>query len=143
MVCYSRKSEVVLLMKIYINHCRENRSDIASLFKLVETTKIRIGRDQRFLRKFFRNEISETYSIIEKREIFLYFLEFLKKDNNKLDSKINASFMIIYPLIINSYRKGELNEVINNEAIKNFTDFIRYINNQRSYSHSRLDIEIL
>ena len=142
MVCYSRKSEIVLLMKIYINHCRENRSDIASLFKLVETTKIRIGRDQSFLRKFFRNEISETYSVVEKREIFLYFLEFLKKDN-KLDSKINASFMIICPLIINSYKKGELNEVINNEAIKNFTDFIRYINGQRAYSHSRLDIEIL
>lgn len=51
--------------------------------------------------------------------------------------------MIIYPLIINSYKKGELNEVINNEAIKNFTDFIRYINGQRTYSHSRLDIEIL
>ena len=95
-------------MKIFINHCRENHGEIKALFQLVETTKIRIGRDQSFLRKFFKNEISETYTVEEKRDIFLYFLEFLKSDENKVDSKINASFMIIYPLIINSHKKGEL-----------------------------------
>ena len=46
-------------------------------------------------------------------------------------------------MIINSHKRGELPEIINCEAIKNFAEFIKNINGQRQYGHSRLDMEIL
>lgn len=60
-----------------------------------------------------------------------------------LDAKIEASSQIIYPMLIASYRRGEIREVVDSAAISKYSEMVRTINNMRSSSHSRLDIEIL
>ncbi len=123
-VGYVRKSEIILIQKILINYCRENHDDISTLFKLAEVSKIRIAGDYSFLRKFFRNEVPEKYTSQEKKDIFLSFLSYLRESDRPLDSKINASYLIIYPLLTKSFKKGVIREIIDQEAIKKFTDFI-------------------
>ena len=136
---FKRKSEIVLLLKIILNYCRENHEDYDTLFKLLETSKRRLARDSSFLRKFFSNELPETYSTIEKREIFLYFLKFILRPEVSVESKIDASSLIIYPLLIKSNKMDQLKKVMDASTIIKFAEFVR----QRSTGHSRIDIEIL
>jgi len=46
-------------------------------------------------------------------------------------------------MLIASYRRGEIREVVDSAAISKYSEMVRTINNMRSSSHSRLDIEIL
>jgi hypothetical protein len=112
-------------MKILRNYCAENHSDVETLFKLVESTKLRIARDQSFLRKFFRYEISETFTIAEKRDIFLYFLEYFSDSQRKLDSRINASYMIVYPMLVQAHQRNELRQVLSEEVVARYIEFIK------------------
>ena len=69
---------------------------------MLQAFNSRASYDFSFLKNFYKYYISENYSIIEKREIFKYFLEFCENDLYPLRIKVNASYLIIYPILIKS-----------------------------------------
>lgn len=83
-----------------VDYCKVQHNDIPKIFSMLQAFNSRASYDFSFLRNFYKYYISENYSIILKREIFKYFLDFCENDAYSLRMKVNASYLIIYPIII-------------------------------------------
>lgn len=73
----------------------------------------------------------------------MQFLKLMERKDVALETKIEASSQIVYPLVIAAARRGEIHLVVDAQAIKQYVQLVCTINMLRSSAHSRLDIEIL
>jgi len=141
---YSRKSEIVILLKILINYCKQNHSDLDTLFKIVSVANIRISQEQSFIRRFLRSYISEHFSLAEQNQLFLYYIDSLARQDVSLEQKINSGFMVIYPIILRTNRMGQLRQVLNKPAIESFCHLLMQINSKKVTGLvNRLVIEVI
>jgi len=73
--------------------------DMPKLFGLLKALRSRSAYNYSFLNSFYKYYINTEYSIEAKREIFNYFLNFCDDPEINEQTKVNASYMIIYPML--------------------------------------------
>lgn len=100
MIKYFR-NEYILCLKILVEYCKMNHNDYEKIFSLLDALIRRTYYDLTFISNFYKYYIFENFTVLEKRGIFNYFLDFCHVSNTKISlrTKVNASFFIIYPMI--------------------------------------------
>ena len=138
------KDEISQILKIIILYCKNNRKEIQLIFDILPIFNIRTSNDYSFLHKFYRYYLPENYTSQQKREIFLYFLEFFKRPDISIETKANASYILIYPMLLKSFTRGEAREIFNNDLIQAVSFIVAdYVTKKRPADYGRLELEIL
>ena len=88
-----------------------NKSEMFLIFKMLEIFNNRIPNDFSFLKKFYKYYIPNEYSPQQKKEIFFYYIDFINNPEIPLETKVNAGYMIIYPMLLKSLKRGEVKKI--------------------------------
>ena len=87
------------MIKIIVDYLKLNHKDLPKLFGLLKAFKWRQAYNYSFLNSFFKYYIHAEYSVDSKRDIFNYFLNFCDNPDIPEQTKVHASYIIIYPML--------------------------------------------
>jgi transformation/transcription domain-associated protein len=113
--------ESKLLIKCFLNYCRNNKQEVDVLFYMLSIFTVRTTLDYSFLKDFYSHEVSESYSPQEKKAILVRFLQFFKEPTFIQEHKVQALQILIIPMLNAAFTKAEWEtidlKVRNNESL--------------------------
>lgn len=104
--------EPKLILECFLNYFNCNREEIDLLFYMPSIFAIKTTVDYNFLKDFYLNEISEKSSPLEKKNIFIKFLQFFKDPTFTNDHKVQVFQVLITPMISAAFNKNEYKEIL-------------------------------
>ncbi len=139
------RDEVTQILKIFVQYCKYNKKRIDIIFDMLPIFNVRQSTDFSFLHRFYKYYIPDNYSSEEKRNIFLYFLNYIKdlKGTIPIETKANASYILIYPMMLKCFKSGKAKEMFIPHVIDQLCTLVSGPVEKRPNEYGRLEIEIL
>ena len=139
----NNREEISQILKIFVQYCKTNRREIKIIFDMLPIFNSRQSIDFSFLHKFYRYYIPENYAPEEKRDIFLYFLDYIRNPTIPIETKANASYILIYPLMLKCFKSGKGPDVFTPRVIDEVCNLVSEPVKKKPIEYGRLEIEIL
>ncbi|XP_033101198.1 transformation/transcription domain-associated protein-like isoform X1 [Anneissia japonica] len=105
-------NEPKLLVKCLLNYIEHHAEDIELLFQLLRVFTNRYLPNFVFFRNFLEDKVAQGYSVNQKRQVFLKFVELFHDQNFPQILKGKALQFIIIPMFAASFDKKEGEELI-------------------------------
>jgi len=137
------RDEVSQILKIFVQYCKHNKKEIRIIFDMLPIFNFRQSIDFSFLHRFYRYYIPENYSSEEKRDIFMYFLDYIRSPGIPIETKANASYILIYPMILKVFKSGKAKEMFTSRVIDEVSNLVSEPVRKKPTEFGRLEIEIL
>lgn len=137
------RDEISQILKIFVQYCKNNRKEIKIIFDILPIFTLRHSTDFSFLHKFYRYYIPENYTADEKRDIFLHFLEYIKNPNIPIETKANASYILIYPMMLKCFKNNKARDMFAPKVIDEVCSLVSELVRKKPAEYGRLEIEIL
>ena len=137
------RDEISQILRIFVQYCKNNKKEIKIIFDILPIFNLRHSTDFSFLHKFYRYYIPENYSSEEKRDIFLHFLEYIKNPAFPIETKANASYILIYPMMLKCFKSGKARDMFSSRVIDEVCNLVTELVRKKPVEYGRLEIEIL
>ncbi|KAL4497765.1 hypothetical protein ABPG72_000520 [Tetrahymena utriculariae] len=141
----STKNEIIYYLKILVIYCQQKHTDIETLFNLADFLSIRMARYTYFVQDFFNYYLPYHYSVEHKKAIYEKFLEFILQNmekKEKVETIINISYHIIYPMLVHSNKLGQVPQIVDKKKQIEFFDK-QFKIPKLMFPYYRLEMEIL
>lgn len=137
------RDETTQLLKIFVQYCKQNKDEVAIIFDILQVFNHRNSNDFAFLHNFYRYYIPDNYTSIQKQKIFLYFLDFIESNSVPIETKANASYVLIYPMMLKCFKAGEAKQMFPTDVLNRVASLVASLVKKKHAEYGRLEIEIL
>jgi len=137
------RDEITQILKIFVQYCMQNKDEVGIIFDILPIFNLRHSNDFSFLHNFYRYYIPENYTSEQKRTIFLHFLNYIKRNDIPIETKANASYILIYPMMLKCFKEGKAKEMFNSYVIDQVCALVAELVKKKPTEFGRLEIEIL
>lgn len=123
---FNSQHEIDYYLKILVLYCQQKHTDIDTLFALADFMSIRLPRYTYFIQDFFHFYLPQHYSPENKKAIFERFLDITASNADKkerIETIINISYHIIYPMLVHSHKLGHIQQIVD---ARKYVDFLSF-----------------
>mmetsp|Transcript_36717 Transcript_36717/g.32935 ORF Transcript_36717/g.32935 Transcript_36717/m.32935 type:complete len:158 (-) Transcript_36717:1329-1802(-) len=105
------RDEITQILKIFVQYAKDNHRSIKIIFDMLPIFNLRQASDLSFLYNFYKYYIGEHYTSEEKRLVFEEFLKYIKNPEVPIETIANASYVLIYPMMLKCFKAGKAKEM--------------------------------
>jgi hypothetical protein len=136
------KDQFQIILKIIVEYCTHEKSNIDFAFKLHEMSTLKINNDFGFLKRFFKYTLPKNYVMASQKKIFLRFLDMIQNTQEQ-ELIRQTSLGMILPILCNLFKEKKDVLILSPEVVGEMRKKIKILQENKKPAWVNMEITLL